>query len=314
MSLQKTISVIVPVYNEEESLSYSHQRLNDVLTPKNFSGVEQFELIYVNDGSRDKSAEIIRHLIKTNTRTDLNVLTISFARNFGHSNAVTAGLEKSTGDFVVIIDADLQDPPEILPEMFNTLSNGYDVVYGQRIRREAETFSKKINAWFFYRLLNSIVGVEIPKDTGDFRIMTREVCQALLECKEHNPFLRGLVAWLGFKQKAFPYARQSRKYGVTKYPLSKMIKFASHAIVSFSNLPLRIAIYLGFSTLALCVGLMIWTFYIHFSGHPVPGWTSILVAFLLGQSMTLFVLGMIGLYVGQIHSSVQNRPRFIVKK
>lgn len=309
----KILSVVVPVYNEEESLEHSHQRLINILNHQNFKGVDKFELIYVNDGSKDNSTAIIRKLIKENPNMDISISTILFSRNFGHSNAVFAGLDSCKGDYIVIIDADLQDPPEIVPEMFLELKNGFDVIYGQRSTREGETFAKKMTAWLFYRFLNAIVGVDIPKDTGDFRIITREVCDALVTCREHNPFLRGLVAWLGFRQKAFAYNRQSRKFGVTKYPFSKMLKFASHAIISFSNLPLRISIYLGFSSLFVCVGLILWSLYVHFSGHPIPGWTSILVIFLFSQTIILFILGMIGLYVGQIHLSVQNRPKYIIK-
>lgn len=311
--MPQKLSIVVPVYNEEETLSYTHNRLKGILSLPEFQDLGFFELIYVNDGSRDRSAHILKKLIQENDLSKLQIKVIHFARNFGHSNAVLAGLEASTGDYIAIVDADLQDPPELLAPMYAEIRSGNDVVYGQRVSREAETIFKKISAWGFYRLLNSIAGVEIPRDTGDFRIMTREVCNALLSCKEHDPFLRGLVAWLGFEQKAFPYKRESRKYGTTKYPLKKMLRFAGAAIMGFSNLPLKIAIYLGFIAFLSSVGILTWALVVHSLGKTVPGWTSLLVAFLFGQSITLLVIGTIGLYIGQIHVGIQGRPRYIVK-
>lgn len=306
------LSVVVPVYNEKEGLAHSHERLLRIAAQENFRDIQHFELVYVNDGSRDGSDQILEGLKKSSARWDIKVL--HFARNFGHSNAVLAGLQKATGDFIVIIDADLQDPPEILGDMYKELRAGFDVVYGQRLTREKESVFKKITAWGFYRILDAMTGVDIPKDTGDFRIMTREVCQALLECGEQEPFLRGLVAWVGFRQKAFPYHRQSRQFGSTKYPLKKMLRFAGLALLSFSNLPLQVAMYLSFLTFLGCLLLVVWALYVHFQGTTVPGWTSLVIAFLFGQSMTLFVIGVIGLYVGQVHTGVQNRPRFILRK
>jgi len=234
------LSIVVPVFNEEQTLSYSFERLNKVaedLRPR----YDAIELVFVNDGSRDKTATIMRAL--KSAVADIRVL--HFSRNFGHSAAVFAGLEASNGDHVAIIDADLQDPPEIIGQMLEGLNTGADVVYGQRIERKDETWFKKTTAWAFYRLLDRLAGTDIPKDAGDFRVMTREVVDAVLSCHESDPFLRGLVAWVGFEQRPFPYSRDGRKYGTTKYPFSKMLKFGLTAIVNFSEAPLRAAFYFG---------------------------------------------------------------------
>lgn len=307
------LSLVVPCFNEEETLAYTHERLCAVLNSPEWKDLSKFEIVYVNDGSRDQTAAILNQFAASSSDR-IQVQALHFARNFGHSNAVLAGLQEAKGNFIAIIDADLQDPPELLIPMFAELLAGQDVVYGQRRSREAESLFKKFSAWAFYRLLGSLTGFAIPKDTGDFRIIRREVLEALLACGEQNPFLRGLVAWVGFRQKAFPYDRQARKFGTTKYPLRKMIKFASQAILSFSTAPLKIAIYLAFFTFVLSLGIIVWALVVHTSGYTVPGWTSMVVAFLMGQSMTLFVMGVIGLYIGQIHVGVQNRPRYILKR
>lgn len=308
------LSIVVPCFNEEETLAYTHQRLLTVLGDESWKQFLSIELIYVNDGSRDKTAEILNSFSELSKGKRISVQILHFARNFGHSNAVLAGLESSTGDVIGIIDADLQDPPELLIPMFESLLEGQDVVFGQRVSRQAESFFKRFSAWAFYRLLNAVTGVTIPKDTGDFRIMRRDVVTALLACGEQEPFLRGLVAWVGFKQKAYGYDREARKYGSTKYPLKKMIRFASQAILSFSTAPLRIAIYLSFLTFLVSLALIAWALIVHYAAQTIPGWTSMVIAFLIGQSMTLFAIGVIGLYIGHIHIGVQNRPRYIAKK
>jgi dolichol-phosphate mannosyltransferase len=239
---------------------------------------------------------------------------LRFSRNFGHSAAVFAGLSRVSGDLVAIIDADLQDPPELLSPMIQTLDKtGADVVYGQRSERKGESFLKRVTAWMFYRFLNLLSGVEIPRDTGDFRVMTREVSDAVSSLTEREPFLRGLVAWVGFKQVAFPYERQRREHGTTKYPLRKMIHFASHAIISFSLLPLRLAVYAGLLGMSCSLCLSVYALYLHAQGNTVPGWASIIVGFTFGQSTTLLVIGIIGIYLGRVHSSLQLRPRYILR-
>jgi glycosyltransferase involved in cell wall biosynthesis len=308
----KTLSLIVPVFNEDATLAYTHQRLLKVLQGPGFPSEIHLEIVYINDGSRDRSAEILNEFLKNNnSKVELRVL--HFSRNFGHSAAVLAGLENAKGDFLCIIDADLQDPPEIIPEMLTLILAGNDVVYGQRTSRESESIFKKISAWFFYRLLNRITGVAIPKDTGDFRIITREVRDAVLLCQEPDPFLRGLVAWVGFRQVPFAYKRDPRKYGSTKYPFSKMLKFALKAILNFSTFPLQMVILLGFGTLLLSVGLIGWAIFVHLSGQTVPGWTSLLAIFLFFQAITVLMIGIIGLYVGQSHIGIQKRPRYLIR-
>ena len=310
----KTFSLVIPVFNEEETLGYSFTRLKDALALKEFERFSKIEMIFVNDGSRDQSARILGEIAERESNERLQIQVLHFSRNFGHSNAVLAGLQHSTGEIVGIIDADLQDPPECLAPMVAEIDQGYDVVYGQRLKREKETFFKKITAWGFYRTLNMLTGLPIPNDTGDFRVMRREVLESLLQCGEPDPFLRGLVAWVGYRQKAYAYIRESRKYGTTKYPLRKMMRFATHAILNFSIKPLHLAIYAAFIVFFLCIGLIVWALATHFSGQTVPGWTSLLIAFLLGQSVVLFVLGVMGLYIGQVHVGVQGRPRYIVRK
>lgn len=309
----KILSVVVPTYNEEETIAYSHKRLSESLINRKLSDFEGFELVYVNDGSADNTATILNEIKKKNLIVKISIRIVHFSRNFGHSAAVIAGLEAAIGDHLVIIDADMQDPPEIIADMYLKSKDGYQVVYGKRKSRQKETRFKLITAWLFYRILNLMTGVVIPNDTGDFRLITREVKEALLLCQEPEPFLRGLVAWLGFDQFAFEYDREERKFGSTKYPFKKMLRFALNAISSFSTFPLKIAIYLSFLSFILCFGLIAWALFMHFTGTTVPGWASILSAFLFGQSMTLFVLGMVGFYVGKIHVGVQGRPRFIVK-
>ena len=244
----KTLSLIVPVYNEEETLPFTHERL--VALSKAPGMAVRLQIVYVDDGSKAGSPMILDRLAQElPDRVEIRV--VHFARNFGHSAAVTAGLAESTGDMIGIIDADLQDPPELVPEMAALIEQGWDVVYGQRTARRGETIFKRFTAWSFYRILGMLTGVEIPRDTGDFRVITREVRDALLECHDQEPFLRGLVAWVGFQQKALPYVRDARRYGITKYPFRKMLRFASNAVLSFSSAPLRVAIHLGVVGLVL---------------------------------------------------------------
>lgn len=307
----KTLSVIVPVYNEEKTLSYTHERLLKLAAVPNLSS--RLEIIYVNDGSLDETPVMLDHL-QANTSTTIDIKVIHFARNFGHSAAVTAGLTECTGDLIAIIDADLQDPPELIPEMVALIERGWDVVYGQRTVRLGETHLKRLTAWLFYRILNLSTGVEIPRDTGDFRVITREVRDALLLCHDQEPFLRGLVAWVGFQQKAFPYVREPRRHGTTKYPFSKMVRFASNAILSFSSSPLQIATHVGLIGLALSVIIGIWALWTKLSGRAISGWTSLLGGTLVGQSVTLLCIGFIGSYTARIYRQVQGRPRFIVRQ
>jgi dolichol-phosphate mannosyltransferase len=307
----KTLSLIVPVYNEEETLPFTHERL--VALSKAPGMAVRLQIVYVDDGSKDGSPMILDRLAQElPDRVEIRV--VHFARNFGHSAAVTAGLAESTGDMIGIIDADLQDPPELVPEMAALIEQGWDVVYGQRTARRGETIFKRFTAWSFYRILGMLTGVEIPRDTGDFRVITREVRDALLECRDQEPFLRGLVAWVGFQQKALPYVRDARRYGSTKYPFRKMLRFASNAVLSFSSAPLRVATHLGVVGLVLSLLIGLWALWTKLSGRAVSGWTSMLGGMLVGQSFILLCIGFIGSYTGRIYTQVQGRPRYIVRQ
>ncbi|MBL7714600.1 MAG: glycosyltransferase family 2 protein [Bdellovibrionales bacterium] len=308
-----SLSIVIPVFNEEETLPHTHQRLTRLTESAELASFRPIEIIYVNDCSRDSSAKVLSKL-KSEKLPHTEVRVLEFSKNFGHSAAVLAGLEACKGDLISIIDADLQDPPELIPQMLARIGAGFDVVYGKRISREKESWFKKFTAWAFYRLLNSLAGGSIPKDTGDFRVMTQEVRDALLRCQEQDPFLRGLVAWVGFRQEAFPYVREGRKYGETKYPFKKMLKFALLALVSFSSLPLRMALYVGFLGLIFVLGIGAWAAFAYFDGRAIPGWTSLLLGYLAGQSITLVLVGVIGVYVGRIFSEVRGRPRYILRR
>lgn len=308
-----SLSIVIPVFNEEETLPHTHQRLTQLTESEALARYRPIEIVYVNDASRDSSARVLSELA-AQKRPNTQVRVLEFSKNFGHSAAVLAGLEACSGELISIIDADLQDPPELIPQMLARIDAGHDVVYGKRLSREKESWFKKFTAWAFYRLLNSLAGGSIPKDTGDFRVMTREVRDALLQCQEQDPFLRGLVAWVGFRQEAFPYVREGRKYGETKYPFKKMLKFALLALVSFSSLPLRMALYVGAMGLVFVLAVGAWATYAYFDGRAIPGWTSLLLGYLAGQSMTLILVGVIGVYVGRIFSEVRGRPRYILRK
>jgi dolichol-phosphate mannosyltransferase len=306
------LSVVIPVFNEEECINVSFERIQKALKDS-FLGAQKVELIFVNDGSRDRTPEILKSITSQSTE-NFTIKVLNFSRNFGHSAAVLAGLEASKGTLVGIIDADMQDPPELIPEMVKKISEGNDVVYGVRAKREGETAFKKFTAWVFYRVINVLASVDIPKDTGDFRVMKREVVEALLQCEDAAPFIRGLVAWIGFKQLPLPYTREERKLGTTKYPLKKMIKFAWQAISSFSNTPLLFIVYIGLVMTAISAVIGLWALRQYVNGNVIPGWTSLLLGFLAGNAVTLLMLGIIGLYLGKVIDQVRSRPRYILKK
>ncbi len=307
-----TLSIVVPVYNEEAALPHTHRELCRLAGQPAFAALDWIEIVYVDDGSRDGTAKALEEIRRAPQPVRVQVLR--FSRNFGHSAAVFAGLDAAGGATVAILDADLQDPPALLPAMYEQLAGGYDVVYGQRQRREGDTAFKRATAWLFYRLLALLTGVEIPPDTGDFRIMTREVRDAVISCREQQPFLRGLVAWVGFRQRAFPYHRARREHGVSKYPIRKMLGLAVNAVLSFSNLPLRLAIYVGFLGFAGSLAISAWALRQYLRHEVIQGWTSVLLGYLYGQSITLMTIGFIGLYVGQIEEQAKGRPRYIVRK
>ncbi len=300
-------SIIVPVYNEEEVVLESYKRLKKVMD--GFG--EPYEIIFVNDGSRDRTAYIINEICET----DKNVKLVDFSRNFGHQIAITAGMDYSSGNAIVVIDADLQDPPEVIPRMAEKWKEGYDVVYGKRAQRKGETFFKKLTAKVFYRFLKSMTDVDIPVDTGDFRLIDRKVCDALKSINERNRYVRGLISWLGFKQTGVEFVRDKRFAGETKYPLKKMLKFAFDAITSFSYKPLKLASYMGMLlSFFSFVYLLIVIFQRLFTDKTIPGWASTMAVSLFFNGIVLIMLGIIGEYIGRIYDEAKGRPLYIVRQ
>ncbi len=303
-----TLSVIIPVYNEEENILPLHQRLVEVLSKLDFG---KKELVFVNDGSTDKTLSIIKSLPTDST----SIRFIDLSRNFGHQIAVTAGLDQSIGDLVVIIDADLQDPPELIPGMVAKAKEGYDVVYARRIKRKGEPVLKKATAKYFYRLLASITSIDIPIDTGDFRIITRRVVEALKLMPEREKFLRGQIAWIGFDQTYVEYERSERLAGDTGYTWRKMIRFALDGITSFSNFPLKMATISGFVMSFVSFLLMLYALYSRFILKVYePGWTSLMLSVLFIGRIQLVSIGIIGEYIGRISNNVKQRPLYLIKE
>ncbi len=305
----KKISVVVPMYYEEEVAKECYTRLKGVLDKiENYS----YEIIFVNDGSKDKTLEILKDIAKE----DENSKIISFARNFGHQCAVTAGLRYVTGDAIVIIDADLQDPPELIPEMLKLWEDGNDVIYGKRKSREGESRFKLLTASMFYKTLNELSDVEIPKDTGDFRLVDRKVVDVINSLPEHNKFLRGLFSWVGFKQTPFEYERKERYAGKTKYPLKKMLKLAQDGIFSFSIKPLKIVGAMGILSVVISIIILLYAIlsYIFNWNNLTAGWTSLMVTMTFLSGMILISLWMIGEYIGRIYDETKRRPEYIIEK
>lgn len=299
-------SVVVPVYNEELCIEETHRHLTEVMS----SAEESYEIIYVNDGSRDRSMEIISEIYKKDNRTKL----INFSRNFGHQIAITAGMQYSVGQAVVVIDADLQDPPEVILEMIKKWKEGYDVVYGKRISRKGETVFKKVTAKLFYRFLNSMTSIDIPVDTGDFRLIDRRVCDTMNSLSEKSRYVRGLVSWVGYKQIGVEYIREERFAGETKYPLKKMFKLASDAIFSFSYKPLKVAGVIGWVVSGLgFIYLLNIIWQKLFTNNTVAGWASTLAILLLFNGLSLILHSITGEYVGRIYEETKDRPLFIVR-
>jgi len=298
------VSVIVPVLDEEEVLDTLIERLLISL-----KGISSWEIWLVDDGSTDASWTKI---VAWGER-DPRICGLSLSRNFGHQVAISAGLDHARGEAVIVIDADLQDPPELIPALVAQWKEGFDVVYAVRRSRAQEDLWKRTTAALFYRMLRLFTQIDIPVDTGDFRLMSRRVVESLRQFPERNRFVRGLVAWAGFRQTRVEYERDARWAGHTKYPLSRMLRLASDAVTSFSALPLRFATGLGFGISILCFGYALWASYatwIH--GRPVPGWASLMVAILLVGGVQLICLGVIGEYIGRIYDEVKRRPLYLV--
>jgi dolichol-phosphate mannosyltransferase len=305
VSAPPTFSVVAPVFNEEQLLPEFYRRVVATLEPLG----EPFELVLINDGCRDRSPEIMRDLHERDPR----VKVLNFSRNFGHQLAITAGTDYARGQAVIIIDSDLQDPPELIPDMIARWREGYQVVYAVRSEREGETWFKKTTATFFYRLIKGITNVDIPVDAGDFRLMDRRVVDSMAGMREHHRFVRGMSVWVGFKQSGVPYRRAARSAGETKYPLRKMLRFALDGITSFSYLPLQLATYLGFIVAGISVVGIILTIILRLSGSEAFfGQASTLVSVLFLGGVQLIFLGIIGEYLGRIYDEVKRRPLYIV--
>ena len=300
------ISVVVPCFNEEKVLGEFVERMSAVCR---VAAGRAYEIIIVDDGSQDDTFPIAQSLTHRH-----GVLVARLARNFGHQIAATAGLAMARGAYVLLIDADLQDPPELLPDMLAIMEGGADVVYGRRVRREGETRFKKLSAALFYRLLTRLSSVQIPQDTGDFRLMRRHVVDSLVTMPEQQRFLRGMVSWLGGKQVALPYTRDRRFAGTTKYSLGKMLAFATDAIASFSTRPLRAAIHVSVLAGGLAVLLLGYSIYRWLADGTIPGWTSLMAAISLFACLQFLVLGVLGEYVGRIFVEVKRRPLFILDR
>ena len=301
------LSVVVPCYNEEAVLEMLETRLSAACA---HLFADDYEIILVNDGSKDRTWSMICDLAARNPC----IVGVDLSRNHGHQLAVTAGLQMSKGDLVLIIDADLQDPPELLGRMVAKIGQGYDVVYGQRIRRHGESAFKRGTASLFYKLLDRLADHEIPLDTGDFRLMTRRVVDQLNAMPERFRFIRGMVSWIGFEQTAIEYERDPRAAGKTHYPLGRMIRLALDAITSFSTLPLRIASHLGMLMGLVGFGMLGWAIFSWLNHGTVSGWTSIIAVVLIMGSVQLFILGVFGDYLGRLYLENKRRPLFIVRE
>ncbi|MBC6991620.1 glycosyltransferase family 2 protein [Hymenobacter sp. BT491] len=299
------ISIVIPIYNEEANIPALYDRLRSVLDPMG----RTYEFVFVNDGSRDQSLKLIRLLADRDER----VRYIDFSRNFGHQIAVTAGLDLAAGNAAVIIDADLQDPPELIPQLYKRLQEGFEVVYAKRRTRQGESAAKKYTAKLFYRLLASITNISIPVDTGDFRIISRKVIDALKMMPEQNKFIRGQISWIGYRQTYIEYDRAERAGGQTGYTYRKMIRLALDGITGFSDLPLKVATISGFLVSGIAFLVMLYTLYSRFiTGDYQPGWASLMVSILFLGGVQLIAVGIIGEYIARLSANVRQRPLYII--
>jgi polyisoprenyl-phosphate glycosyltransferase len=306
--MKPKFSVVAPIFNEKENLPEFYRRVREALD----STGDTWELLLVDDGSRDGSTEAIRELAEVDQR----VRPVIFARNFGHQMAVTAGMDYARGAAVVIIDSDLQDPPEVILDLIDKWREGYEVIYAVRSEREGETWFKRATASLFYRLINRITSVVIPVDTGDFRLMDRKVVDVLKTMREKHRFIRGMSVWVGFRQTGVYYKRAARFAGSTKYPLRKMLRFASDAITGFSYLPLQIATYMGFLSagisivaIPIVIAVRLWG-----SDEPLLGQATTLIVVLFLGGVQLISLGILGEYIGRLYEEAKGRPLYIVRE
>jgi dolichol-phosphate mannosyltransferase len=301
------LTVIIPLYNEQEIIKELYGRLCASVSRITNS----FELLFINDGSKDSSLNEVLEI----ANHDEHVKYINFSRNFGHQVAVSAGLDHCKGQAVVIIDGDLQDPPELIPELYAKYKEGFEVVYARRKKRKGETWLKLITAKLFYRLMKSITSIDIPLDVGDFRIIDRKIVDCLKQMPEQHKFLRGQIAWLGFRQTFVNYERDRRKAGKTGYPLGKMIRFALDGITAFSNSPLRLVTNLGVIISLFSLIVILYALYSHFILHQtITGWTSLIISSMFIGGVQLLSIGIIGEYISRINTDVRKRPLYIVDK
>jgi dolichol-phosphate mannosyltransferase len=299
------LSVIIPIYNEEMNLVPMNNRIIAALLPLQL----HYEIIYVNDGSKDNSLPIIMGLSEENA----SVKYIDFSRNFGHQIAISAGLEHAVGERIVIMDGDGQDPPELIPALLTKSKEGFEVVYAKRKKRKGESFLKKLTAKLFYRFLANITQIEIPLDTGDFRLIHRKVQKVLLNMPEQHKYLRGQIAWIGFNSTFVEYDREERMGGNTKFTYGKMMRFATDGISGFSNWPLKVATMLGFAVSGIAFMLIVYSLYQKFYGFTEVGWTSLHISVLFLGGVQLLGIGILGEYLGRVSENVKNRPTYIVK-
>lgn len=303
----KKISVVVPMYNEEEVASECYKKIKDVIY---CMSDYDYEFIFVNDGSSDNTLNIIKSIASN----DKKVKVISFSRNFGHQNAVSAGLREVSGDVILIIDADLQDPPDIIPDMVKLWEAGNDIIYGKRKSRAGESYFKIVSAKMFYKALNALSDVNIPQNTGDFRLVDRKVIDVINNMPEHNKFFRGLFGWVGFKQVAFEYERQKRFAGKTKYPLKKMLRLASDGIIGFSTKPLKIVGCIGMLSIIISFFVLVYSIlsYIFKFGNLTSGWASIMVAITFFAGIQLLSMWVMSEYISRIYDENRKRPEYII--
>ncbi len=301
------LSIVAPCHNESLGLLEFYRRATAAAAA---AAHGDFEIVLVDDGSRDTTWDIIAEL----SLTDPHVVGVRLMRNYGHQCAVSAGLSICRGDRVLLIDSDLQDPPELIAEMMQAMDQGADVVYGQRIARDGETLFKRSSASLFYRLLSRMAATPIPHDTGDFRLMRRRIVDALTAMPERQRFIRGMVSWIGGRQVALPYHRQPRFAGTTHYQLGKMVGFALDAITSFSTVPLRMATYLGIASALVSFGLLLYSLAGWIMGQTIVGWTSVITAVALFGAVQLLMLGVLGEYLGRLFQEVKARPLFLIDR
>jgi polyisoprenyl-phosphate glycosyltransferase len=303
-----TLDIIIPIYNEQECIPELMKRL--FALKKKMHSRAELRFIFVNDGSKDKSLKLLSDYADKHSF----VRILNFSRNFGHQLAVTAGLDYADANYVVIIDADLQDPPEVIEEMYKKAKSGYDIVYGQRIKRKGETFFKKATASLFYKFINKMCDIEIPLDTGDFRLINKKVVTTLRSMREKHRFIRGMVPWVGFKSYPFRYHRDERFAGETKYPLRKMIKLAKDAVFSFSDKPLRVATYFGFGVMTLGIlSLLLILYFRLFTTYYVSGLTAVIALVVILSGVQILIMGVMGEYIGRIFEESKKRPLYVVE-